>query len=145
MTQSITTRMAMTQETILDFGRLVRMRAEFQMEDVEKGHHGDPEVARRAGLRGPVAYSLQYYARAAALLEEEFGTRWSESGTMQMAFLKPVCAGDEVTILITSSQNSADGTSAPEEPRIQIEVSNQLEELVASGTATLGPHLGIGA
>jgi acyl dehydratase len=128
----------MSLEMIIGFGQLVRDRAAFVMPDVRKGHHADVEAAKSAGLRGPVAYSLHYNAHVGALLEQTFGERWTNGGDLNMAFLRPVCAGDDVSIRI--GERPVDRADAPLDPgaeRLQVDVYNQLGELVSAGYATV--------
>jgi acyl dehydratase len=128
----------MSLDMIIGFGQLVRDRAPFALPDIRSGHHADVDAAKSAGLRGPVAYSLHYYAHVAALLERAYGTGWTRHGDLAMAFLRPVCAGDDVSIRIGERPvQRADGPPDPGTTQLQVDVYNQLGELVAAGHATL--------
>jgi acyl dehydratase len=129
----------MSLEAILAFGKLVRDRAPFPMPDVRQGHHADVEAARSVGLRGPVAYSLHYYAIVAELAAEAFGDRWIDGGELDMAFLRPVCAGDQLVIRIGARPVQRPSEAAENHDRVQVDVYNQLDELVAAGSLAIAP------
>jgi acyl dehydratase len=119
----------MSLDAILAFGLLTNPNA-------AKGHHVDFEAARSAGLRGPVAYALHYYGQVGALMRRRFGRRWVEGGAISMAFIRPVCAGDEIRIAVGEREVQAPQELAGDRETLQVDVYNQLGELVAAGTAS---------
>lgn len=123
-------------ESIHAFGALVRQRAPFEIADPSKGHHADAEAAQKAGLRGPVAYSLHYAGVVERLLDRALGSRWSAGGRLSMAFLRPVYAGDVLAVRI--GDRPLDRAPPCEDERLewlQVDVYNQIGELAAAGAA----------
>ncbi|MFT3976438.1 MAG: MaoC family dehydratase [Sphingomonas bacterium] len=129
----------MTLEAIADFGGLVRQRAPFQLPPLSKGHHGDMEAARKAGLRGPVAYSLHYTGQVGEVLTRAYGARWTAGGRLALFFLKPVCAGDAIRITVGARPLDRPPPEPDQLEWLQVDVYNQLDELVASGCAGIVP------
>lgn len=123
-------------DSILAFGGLVRQRASFTLPDLSKGHHADVDAAQKAGLRGPVAYSLHYTGLVERLLDRELGRRWSMAGRLSMAFLRPVYAGDMLVVRIGARAIDRPPPLGDERLEwLQVDVYNQFDELVAAGTA----------
>ena len=127
----------MSQQAIDDFGALIGKRIPALRREPGTGHHSDPEAAKSVGLRGPVGFSLHYYAHISHLMTQRFGRRWTGDGEMSIAFIKPVCAGDDITVRIGERpvqrpEPVADGRTA-----LQADVFNQLGELVAAGSVSI--------
>lgn len=127
----------MSQQAIDAFGALVGQRAPHLKRKPGTGHHADPAAARSVGLRGPVAYSLHYYGHVADLMTQRYGERWLRGGEIAVAFLKPVCAGDDVRVVVGERPVQRPEQVANGSHGFQIDVYNQLGELVAAGVATL--------
>ena len=74
--------------------------------------HNDRETARRAGMSGPIASGQVQMAFAHELLEELFGTGWTNGGSIHVRYIKPVFPGDEITcvIRIVDLDEPGDGT-----------------------------------
>jgi acyl dehydratase len=134
---NMTTGFEMSQQAIDSFGALLGARLPW-LKRKPGGHHSDPVAARSVGLRGPVAYSLHYYGHVSHIMTRAFGQRWVEGGEMSVAFIKPVCAGDEVVVKVGARPVQR----PPEKPQddrlvLQADVYNQLGELVAAGWASV--------
>src|SRR3974390_390256 len=96
MQTKLATEFHMSQPAIDAFGALVGQRAPHLKRKPGTGHHSDPAAAKRVGFRGPVPYSLHYYGHVADLMTQRYGERWLRGGEMTVAFIKPVCAGDDI-------------------------------------------------
>ncbi len=137
MDGQLTTEFHMSQQAIDAFGALVGQRVPHLKRKPGTGHHSDPAAAKSVGLRGPVAYSLHYYGHVAHLMTERFGERWLRGGEMAIAFIKPVCAGDDVRIAIGERPVQRPEQVSGGQQGLQVDIYNQLGELVAAGVATL--------
>jgi len=142
MNSKLTTEFHMSQQAIDAFGALVGQRAPHLKRKPGTGHHSDPEAAKSVGLRGPVAYSLHYYAHVAHLMTQRYGERWLNGGEMAISFIKPVCAGDDVRVMIGERPVQRPEQVSDGQRAFQVDVYNQLGELVAAGIASLSaePH-----
>ena len=115
-----------TQDDMTAFAGSGRGRAEVRSAAPRGSHHTDPEVAKAAGLEGTVAQALHYCAYISSLMLEQAGTGWVEGGELEIAFVRPLYAGD--TIHITISQSGPDA-------RREVECRNQNGDLLAIGHA----------
>lgn len=132
-----TTQFEMSQRTIDDFGALLGRRLP-ELKRTPGRHHWDPEAARSVGLRGPVAYSLHYYGHVSHIMAKAHGRRWIEGGEMSVAFIKPVCAGDDIVVKVGDRPlQRPPETSQAGRQIFQVDVYNQLGELVAAGSASV--------
>lgn len=127
----------MSQQAIDDFGALVGQRVPALKREPGTGHHADPEAAKSVGLRGPVGYSLHYYAHVSDLMLQRFGRRWTDGGEMSIAFIKPVCAGDDLVVKIGEREVQRPEPARAGRAALQADVYNQLGELVAAGTVSV--------
>lgn len=127
----------MSQKAIDAFGALLGARLPWLKRE-PGGHHSDPVAAQSVGLRGPVAYSLHYYGHVSHIMTRSYGQRWIEGGEMSVAFIKPVCAGDDVVVKVGDRPLQRPPES-PQENRLvlQVDVYNQLDDLVAAGWASV--------
>jgi len=137
MDGKLTTEFHMSQEAIDAFGAQVGLRAPHLQRKPGTGHHSDPAAAKSVGLPGPVAYSLHYYAHVADLMTQHHGERWLRGGEMTVAFIKPVCAGDDVRVVIGERPVQRPEQVPDGQCGFQIDIYNQLGELVAAGVASL--------
>ncbi len=137
MAAKLATEFRMTQQAIDAFGALVAQRVPQLKRKPGTGHHSDPAAAKSVGLRGPVAYSLHYYGHVADLMTQRYGERWLCGGEMAVAFIKPVCAGDHVKVVIGERPLRRPEQVSNGNQGFQVDVYNQLGELVAAGVATL--------
>jgi acyl dehydratase len=96
--------------------------------------HTDDEVARRAGLPRAVAqgrYPIGYMSERALAF---FGRGWLEGGRLDVTLVKPIFAGDAITVCGTVVDRvPEDGAT-----RVVLELwlENQAGERVTSGTAS---------
>ncbi len=127
----------MSQQAIDAFGALVGQRAPQLKRKPGTGHHSDPAAAKSVGLRGPVAYSLHYYGHVADLMTQRYGERFLHGGEMAVAFIKPVCAGDDIKVVVGERPVQRPEQVPNGQQGFQVDVYNQLGELVAAGVATL--------
>lgn len=137
MQHDLNTAFHMSQQAIDDFGALVGKRVPALKRPPGTGHHSDPEAAKSVGLRGPVGYSLHYYAHVSHLMTQRFGRRWTDGGEMSLAFLKPVCAGDDIVVKVDARPVQRPDAQPAGKTTLQADVYNQLGELVAAGTVSV--------
>jgi acyl dehydratase len=96
--------------------------------------HSDEAWARKKGFRAPLAQAMMSTAYVSELMTRFVGAGFVKGGTMSMAFIKPVLAGDRLTVhgVVTDKQ--------PERGRTRVTVGvwcqNQHGEKTAVGTAT---------
>jgi acyl dehydratase len=133
----MTSAFEMSQKAINAFGALLGARLP-SLGRKPGAHHWDPEVARSVGLRAPVAYSLHYYGHVSHIMTRAYGRRWIEGGEMSVAFLMPVCAGDDVVVKVGDRPLQRPPEQAGAGRLVlQVDVYNQLDELVAAGWASV--------
>jgi 3-hydroxybutyryl-CoA dehydratase len=74
--------------------------------------HFDPEFSRAQGLPGPIATGEMSTAYLSELLTRVFGADWVRGGHLDMKFVKPLYAGDTVTVRgrITGRHPTHNGT-----------------------------------
>ena len=60
--------------------------------------HYDPEFARAQGLPGPIATGEMSTAYLSELLTKVFGADWIRGGRLSMKFVRPIFAGDTVSV-----------------------------------------------
>ena len=137
MDGKLATEFHMSQQAIDAFGALVGQRAPHLKRKPGTGHHSDPAAAKSVGLRGPVAYSLHYYGHVADLMTRRYGERWLRGGEMAVAFIKPVCAGDDIKVVVGERPVQRTDQVPSDQHGFQVDIYNQLGELVAAGVATL--------
>ncbi len=96
--------------------------------------HTDEAWARRKGFRAPLAQAMMSTAYVSELMTRFLGAGFVKGGTMSMVFIKPVYAGDRLTVhgVVKEWRAEADGT------RVVVEVwcENQDGEKTAVGTAS---------
>jgi acyl dehydratase len=96
--------------------------------------HTDEAWARRKGFRAPLAQAMMSTAYVSELMTRFLGAGFVKGGTMSMVFIKPVYAGDRLTVhgVVKERRAEADGT------RVVVEVwcENQDGEKTAVGTAS---------
>jgi acyl dehydratase len=96
--------------------------------------HTDRDAAVESGLEGPIAQGLMSTCYLSEMLVNFFGAEWFESGWTSHAFIKPVSAGDTITVhgKIQERRDEAAGT------RVVLEVwcRNQVGDLTTVGTAS---------
>ena len=96
--------------------------------------HSDEAFARKKGFRAPLAQAMMSTAYVSELMTRFVGAGFVKGGTMSMAFIKPVLAGDRLTVhgVVKDKQ--------PENGRTRVVVTvwceNQHGEKTAVGTAS---------
>jgi acyl dehydratase len=60
--------------------------------------HTDPEWARRKGFKAPLAQALMSTAYVSQMMVQFLGAGFVKGGEISVAFIKPVFAGDTLTV-----------------------------------------------
>jgi len=96
--------------------------------------HSDEAWARQKGFRDCLAQGMMSTAYASQLMVKLLGPGFARGGTMSMAFIKPVYAGDRLTVHGVIRDKRRDGSAT----RVVVEVwvENQHGEKTAVGHAT---------
>jgi acyl dehydratase len=96
--------------------------------------HSDEAWARQKGFKGCLAQAMMSTAYISELMTGAFGAGFVKGGTMSVAFVKPVYAGDRLTVhgVVKDKRQEEGGT------RVVVEVwcENQHGEQTAIGTAS---------
>ena len=96
--------------------------------------HTDPEWARKKGFRAPLAQAMMSTAYVSQLMMQFAGAGFVKGGGMSVSFIKPVFAGDTLTVRgrVKSRDLEGDGT------RVTVEVwcENQDGVKTMVGTAS---------
>jgi 3-hydroxybutyryl-CoA dehydratase len=99
-----------------------------------KSIHTDPDWARQKGFRAPLAQAMMSTAYVSELMTRFLGAGFVRGGTLSMVFIKPVYAGDRLTVrgVIKDKRREDAGM------RVSVDVwcENQHGEKTAVGTAT---------
>ena len=96
--------------------------------------HSDEAFAREKGFRTCLAQGMMSTAYASQLMVQLLGPGFARGGTLSMAFIKPVYAGDRLTVRgVVKDKQSDNGAT-----RLVVEVwvENQHGEKTAVGHAT---------
>ena len=96
--------------------------------------HTDRTIALASGLAGPIAQGLMSTGYLSQMLTDFFGTDWFDSGWTSHAFIKPVFAGDRLTMHARIQDRRQEGTGT----RLMLEVwcRNQVGDLTTVGSAS---------
>ena len=99
-----------------------------------KSIHTDPDWARQKGFRAPLAQAMMSTAYVSELMTRFLGAGFVRGGTLSMIFIKPVYAGDRLTVHGVVKEKRLEGDAT----RIVVEVwcENQHGEKTAVGTAS---------
>jgi acyl dehydratase len=96
--------------------------------------HSDEAFARKRGFRAPLAQAMMSTAYVSELMTRFVGAGFVKGGTMSMTFIKPVFAGDRLTV------HGVVRERRPEQGRTRVVVEvwceNQDGDKTAVGTAT---------
>lgn len=96
--------------------------------------HTDESWARQKGFPAPLAQGMMSTAYVSELMTRFVGAGFVKGGRMSMAFIKPVYAGDRLTVhgVVKDKRREGDGT------RVVVEVwcENQHGDKTAVGTAS---------
>lgn len=96
--------------------------------------HSDEVFARKKGFRAPLAQAMMSTAYVSELMTRFAGAGFVKGGRMAMTFIKPVLAGDTLTVHgVVKETQPEDGRT-----RVIVEVwcENQHGEKTAVGTAS---------
>ena len=96
--------------------------------------HSDEAFARKRGFPRPLAQAMMSTAYVSELMTRFVGAGFVKGGTMSMTFIKPVLAGDRLTVHgVVKDRQPEHGRT-----RVVVEVwcENQHGEKTAVGTAT---------
>ena len=96
--------------------------------------HSDEAWARQKGFRTSLAQGMMSTAYVSQMLVKLLGPGFARGGTMSMAFIKPVYAGDRLTVhgIIKDKQSDSGATRVV----VEVWVENQHGEKTAAGHAT---------
>ena len=96
--------------------------------------HTDEAWARAKGFRTTLAQGMMSTAYVSQMMIRLLGAGFVRGGTLSMAFLAPVHAGDRLTVHGVVREKRPEGAGT----RVVVEVwcENQLGEKTAAGTAT---------
>lgn len=96
--------------------------------------HSDEAWARQKGFRACLAQGMMSTAYVSQMMVELLGPGFAKGGTMSMAFIKPVYAGDSLTVhgIIKDKQPDKGATRVV----VEVWVENQHGEKTAVGHAT---------
>lgn len=97
--------------------------------------HTDPDFAQSLGFPTAIAQALMSTGYISQMCTEFFGASWFSSGKASLAFLRPVCMDDELTVEGRVTGYEAEDGFAQ---RLLLDVwcANQHGELTAAGTAS---------
>jgi acyl dehydratase len=96
--------------------------------------HTDEAWARAKGFKAPLAQGMMSTAYVSEMMTAFLGAGFVKGGTMSMAFVKPVYAGDRLTVHGVVKEKRAEGAAT----RVVVDVwcENQDGEKTAVGTAS---------
>lgn len=96
--------------------------------------HSDEAFAREKGFRTCLAQGMMSTAYASQLMVKLLGPGFARGGTLSMAFIKPVYAGDRLTVRgVVKDRQPANGATRVV---VEIWVENQHGEKTAVGHAS---------
>jgi acyl dehydratase len=97
--------------------------------------HTDPEKAKAMGLDRPIASGQMSYSYFHELMCRQFGIDFRQGGSLSVTFLKPVYAGDTVSVQgIVEGKDEADGRTIM---TVNVWLENQDGEKTSTGQATV--------
>ena len=96
--------------------------------------HTDWDVAKKAGLPGPIAQGLMSHAYVSEMLTNFFGESWLKGGKLSLTFIRYSVPGDIITARGVVREKVNEGSAV----RFNCEVwcENQAGEKTVVGTAT---------
>ena len=96
--------------------------------------HTDEAWARARGFRAPLAQAMMSTAYVSELMTRLLGAGYVKGGNLSMSFIKPVIAGDRLTVHGVVKEKRPEGAAT----RVVVEVwcENQDGEKTAVGTAS---------
>jgi acyl dehydratase len=96
--------------------------------------HSDETWARQKGFRTCLAQGMMSTAYVSQMMVKLLGPGFARGGTMSMAFIKPVYAGDRLTVHGIIKDRQAEGAAT--RVIVEVWVENQHGEKTAVGHAT---------
>jgi acyl dehydratase len=96
--------------------------------------HTDEAWAREKGFRTTLAQGMMSTAYVSEMMTRLLGTGFVKGGTLSMAFIKPVYAGDRLTVRGVVKEMRAEGGRM--RVVVQVWCENQLGEKTAVGSAS---------
>jgi len=100
--------------------------------------HNDLEKAQAAGLHGPLIQGQQLVCVLSRLLTRAYGVAWFTSGRLHVKFLKPVFAGETITVHAVVVEPTVDEGSS-EEVALEVWIRNERNEMAVAGWAHARP------
>src|SRR5688500_12538230 len=99
-----------------------------------KSIHTDEAWAHAKGFKAPLAQGMMSTAYVSGLMAAFLGAGFVKRGTLSMAFVKPVYAGDRLTVHGIVKETRAEGAAT----RVVVDVwcENQAGQTTAVGTAS---------
>ena len=99
-----------------------------------KSIHTDEAWAHAKGFKAPLAQGMMSTAYVSELMTAFLGAGFVKGGTLSMAFVKPVYAGDRLTVRGIVKETRAEGAAT----RVVVDVwcENQAGQTTAVGTAS---------
>jgi acyl dehydratase len=96
--------------------------------------HSDADFARTKGFRAPLAQAMMSTAYVSEMMTHFAGAGFVKGGKLSMAFIKPVLAGDRLTVHGVVKETQPEGGRT----RVLVEVwcENQDGDKTAVGTAS---------
>ena len=96
--------------------------------------HSDEAFARKRGFPAPLAQAMMSTAYVSEMMTRFVGAGFVKGGTLSMTFVKPVLAGDRLTVHGVVKERRPDGGRT----RVVVEVrcENQHGDTTAVGTAS---------
>jgi acyl dehydratase len=96
--------------------------------------HSDEAFARKRGFRAPLAQAMMSTAYVSEMMTRFVGAGFVKGGTLSMTFIKPVLAGDRLTVHGVVKERRPDAGRT----RVVVEVwcENQHGEKTAVGSAS---------
>jgi acyl dehydratase len=96
--------------------------------------HSDEAFAQKRGFRAPLAQAMMSTAYVSEMMTRFVGAGFVKGGTMSMAFIKPVLAGDRLTVHGVVKDKHPENSRT----RVVVEVwcENQHGDKTAAGTAS---------
>jgi acyl dehydratase len=96
--------------------------------------HTDPAWAHAKGFRTTLAQGMMSTAYASEMMTRFLGPGFLKGGTLSMTFLKPVYAGDRLTVRGRVQESRPEGSTA--RVTVEIWIENQHGQKTAAGTAS---------
>ena len=99
-----------------------------------KSIHTDESWARQRGFRAPLVQAMMSTAYVSEMMTRFLGAGFVKGGAMSMAFIKPVYAGDRLTVhgVVKEKRREGDATRVV----VEVRCENQHGEKTAVGTAS---------